>query len=187
MRAFPPSEYVERDDAGRIAARLAAAFERFLARGQLTPRLSPELQTQVLTGHLLVSYYRFGHQTVSHARLVRSSLKYASTAVEGIAMRDVYSAVADPTRRRLLNLLAAADELPLHEITAQFGMGRTAISKHLSILKEAGLVSDRKVGRETRYHLNPAPLREIQDWVTFYERFWTERIDYLKTLLEEDA
>lgn len=101
-------------------------------------------------------------------------------------MRDVYSAVADPTRRRLLHLLADADELPLHEMTARFGMGRTAVSKHLAILKEAGLVVDRKVGRETRYHLNPAPLREIQAWVSFYERFWSERIDRLKELLEEE-
>ena len=103
-------------------------------------------------------------------------------------MRDVYSAVADPTRRRLIRLLAEADadELPLHEITARFPMGRTAISKHLAILKEAGLVTDHKVGRETRYRLNAAPLREIQEWVSFYDRFWTERIDRLKSLLEEE-
>jgi DNA-binding transcriptional ArsR family regulator len=101
-------------------------------------------------------------------------------------MRDVYSAVADPTRRRLLRLLADADELPLHQITARFGVGRTAVSKHLAILKEAGLVTDRKVGRETRYHLNAAPLREIQDWVSFYDRFWSGRIAHLKDLLEEE-
>ena len=101
-------------------------------------------------------------------------------------MRDIYSAVADPTRRQLLHMLAGADELPLHEMTACFGVGRTAVSKHLAILKEAGLVVDRKAGRETRYHLNAAPLREIQEWVSFYERFWLERIDQLKSLLEED-
>jgi DNA-binding transcriptional ArsR family regulator len=99
-------------------------------------------------------------------------------------MRDVYSAVADPTRRRLLRLLADADELSLHEMTTRFPMGRTAVSKHLAVLKEAGLVTDRKVGRETRYRLNAAPLREIQQWVSFYDRFWTERIDHLKDLLE---
>jgi DNA-binding transcriptional ArsR family regulator len=102
-------------------------------------------------------------------------------------MRDVYSAVADPTRRRLLRMLAEADELPLHAMTERFGMGRTAVSKHLAILKEAGLVTDRKVGRETRYRLNAAPLREVQDWVSHYERFWTVRIDRLKGLLEENA
>jgi len=101
-------------------------------------------------------------------------------------MRDVYSAVADPTRRQLIRMLADADELSLHEMTAKFPIGRTAISKHLTILKEAGLVSDRKVGRETRYRLNAAPLREIQEWVSFYEGFWTERIGRLKDFLKED-
>ena len=101
-------------------------------------------------------------------------------------MRDVYSAVADPTRRQLLKLLAGADELSLHEMTSRFDMGRTAVSKHLAILREAGLVVDRKVGRETRYRLNPMPLREIQEWVSSYEQFWTGRIERLKTLLEEE-
>jgi DNA-binding transcriptional ArsR family regulator len=101
-------------------------------------------------------------------------------------MRDVYSAVADPTRRQLLRMLADADELSLHEMTAAFAMGRTAVSKHLAVLKEAGLVVDRKVGRETRYRLNAAPLREIQEWISFYDRFWADRIDRLKALLEEE-
>lgn len=101
-------------------------------------------------------------------------------------MRDVFSAIADPTRRELLHLLAQVDELPLHEIAAKFQMGRTGVSKHLSILNEAGLVDKRKVGRETRYQLNPAPLREIHEWIAFYEQFWTKRVDRLKHLLEEE-
>ncbi|WP_223594565.1 ArsR/SmtB family transcription factor [Neobacillus bataviensis] len=100
--------------------------------------------------------------------------------------RDVYAAIADPTRRKLLRLLADAGELPLHELTAQFQMGRTAVSKHLAILKEAGLVADRKVGRETRYRLIAAPLQEIKDWVSFYEKFWNERVALLKNLLAEE-
>jgi len=100
--------------------------------------------------------------------------------------RDVYDAVADPTRRKLLRLLADGEEIPLYELTAQFQMGRTAVSKHLAILKEANLVSDRKVGRETRYRLNANPLKEIQDWVSFYEGFWKERIAKLNLLLEEN-
>lgn len=100
-------------------------------------------------------------------------------------VRDVYDAVADPTRRKLLQLLAEVEELPLHEITVHFQMGRTAVSKHLAILKDAGLLIARKVGRETRYRLNATPLKEIQDWVSFYEGFWNERMDKLKLLLEE--
>lgn len=101
-------------------------------------------------------------------------------------MGDVYSAVADPTRRHLIRLLAETDELPLHEMTSRFPVGRTAVSKHLAILRSAGLVTVRKAGRETRYHLNAAPLREIQEWVSFYDRFWTEQISNLKTLLEDE-
>ncbi|WHX69367.1 metalloregulator ArsR/SmtB family transcription factor [Peribacillus frigoritolerans] len=100
--------------------------------------------------------------------------------------RDIYVAIADPTRRKLLRLLADVEELPLNELTAHFEMGRTAVSKHLAILKEAGLVISRKVGRETRYRLNAGPLREIEDWVSFYRRFWGERISLLNQILEEE-
>lgn len=108
------------------------------------------------------------------------------TLNEKSAAPDVYSAVADPTRRALIGLLADVKELPLHEITVHFQMGRTAVSKHLSILKEAGLVDARKVGRETRYRLNAAPLKEIQDWVSYYEGFWKDRFAKLHNLLEEE-
>lgn len=66
-------------------------------------------------------------------------------------------------------------------------MGRTAVSKHLAILKDAGLVLERRVGRETRYRLNAAPLREIQNWVSFYEKFWKEKAILLQHLLEEEG
>jgi DNA-binding transcriptional ArsR family regulator len=102
-------------------------------------------------------------------------------------MRDAFSAIADPTRRKLLGLLAGADELSLHALAAQFPMGRTGVSKHLAILKEANLVEGRKVGRETRYRLNAAPLREVERWVSFYERFWTRRVDRLRGLVEEET
>jgi len=101
-------------------------------------------------------------------------------------LRDVFGAIADPTRRRLIRLLAEAEEIPLHELTAHFPMGRTAVSKHLTILKEAGLVLDRKVGRETRYRLNASPLREVQDWVAFYSKFWSTNMLRLNQLLEEE-
>jgi DNA-binding transcriptional ArsR family regulator len=100
-------------------------------------------------------------------------------------VRDVYDALADPTRRKLLRMLADVEELPLHEITVHFQMGRTAVSKHLSILKDANLLIARKVGRETRYRLNATPLKEVQDWVSFYEGFWKERIAKLNLLLED--
>jgi len=105
---------------------------------------------------------------------------------ENYQSRDVFNAIADPTRRQLIHLLAEADELPLHELTAQFPMGRTAVSKHLTILKEADLVHDRKVGRETRFRLNASPLREVQDWVSFYNKYWNANMLRLSQLLEEE-
>ncbi|MFG0214633.1 ArsR/SmtB family transcription factor [Brevibacillus porteri] len=105
---------------------------------------------------------------------------------ENNQLRDVFAAIADPTRRRLIHLLAEAEELPLHELTSQFPMGRTAVSKHLTILKEAGLVLDRKVGRETRFRLNASPLKEIQDWVAFYSKYWSMNMLRLNHLLEEE-
>ena len=98
---------------------------------------------------------------------------------------DVFVAIADPTRRKLIRLLAGAEELPLHELTPHFQMGRTAVSKHLAILKEADLVFNRKTGRETKYRLNPAPLQEVKDWLSFYEEFWNERAMLLKEILED--
>ncbi|GAA0358560.1 ArsR/SmtB family transcription factor [Bacillus horti] len=105
---------------------------------------------------------------------------------ENNQQRDVFDAIADPTRRQLIHLLAEAEERPLYELTAKFQMGRTAVSKHLTILKEAGLVHDRKVGRETRFKLNPKPLREVQDWVSFYSQFWSANMLRLEQLLQEE-
>jgi ArsR family transcriptional regulator len=99
--------------------------------------------------------------------------------------RDVYVAIADPTRRKLIRILAEEVELPLNKMTVHFQMGRTAVSKHLTILNDAGLVTKRKVGRETRYQLNAAPLKEVEDWVSFYGKFWKESGERLAKLLEE--
>jgi DNA-binding transcriptional ArsR family regulator len=107
----------------------------------------------------------------------------ASKAVNG---HDVFQAIADPTRRGLLRLLVD-QEMPVNAISRHFPMTRTAVSKHLRILAEAGLVKDRKVGRETRYRLDADPLRELKHWLAFYERFWDNKLDALKRYVEEDA
>jgi DNA-binding transcriptional ArsR family regulator len=99
---------------------------------------------------------------------------------------DVFQAIADPTRRRLLKLLAA-DELSVTKVSGRFPMSRTAVSKHLSVLSDAGLVDHWKQGRETRYRLRPEPLQEVKEWLSFYERFWDNKIAALKTLVETDA
>jgi len=98
---------------------------------------------------------------------------------------DVFQAIADPTRRGLLRLLVER-ELPVNAISSHFPMTRPAVSKHLRILAEAGLVKERKVGRETRYRLNADPLRELKSWLAFYERFWENKLDALQRFVEAD-
>ncbi|NIK70711.1 MULTISPECIES: metalloregulator ArsR/SmtB family transcription factor [unclassified Paenibacillus] len=98
---------------------------------------------------------------------------------------DVFQAIADPTRRSLLQLLVD-QEMPVNVISAHYSMSRTAVSKHLRVLAEAGLVKERKVGRETRYRLEPEPLLELKRWLSYYERFWENKLQALKRFVEED-
>lgn len=98
---------------------------------------------------------------------------------------DVFQAIADPTRRGLLRLLGDR-ELPVTVISSHFPMTRTAVSKHLRILSDAGLVKERKVGRETRYRLDADPLRELKSWLAYYERYWENKMEVLKRYVESD-
>ncbi|RNB73235.1 ArsR/SmtB family transcription factor [Brevibacillus panacihumi] len=100
---------------------------------------------------------------------------------------DVFQAIADPTRRRLLQLLVE-QEMPVTVISGHFPISRTAVSKHLRILAEAGLVQERKVGRETRYRMQPEPLQELKQWLAYYEQFWDNKLAALAHYMEnQDA
>jgi DNA-binding transcriptional ArsR family regulator len=99
---------------------------------------------------------------------------------------DVFQAIADPTRRRLLELVSDG-ERPVNMLADAFPMSRPAISQHLRVLRQAGLVTERKVGRERRYRLRATPLREVRDWVRQYEWFWRERFDALGEYLEGES
>lgn len=98
---------------------------------------------------------------------------------------DVFQAIADPTRRSLLQLLTDK-ELPVTAISSHYTMSRTAVSKHLRILAEAGLVQERKLGRETRYRLDPSPLLELKRWLSYYDRFWDNKLAALQQLVEAE-
>ncbi|KIL40492.1 ArsR family transcriptional regulator [Gordoniibacillus kamchatkensis] len=99
---------------------------------------------------------------------------------------DVFQAIADPTRRQLLKLLGE-QEMPVTVISGHFPMSRTAVSKHLRVLAEAGLVKERKVGRETRYQLEARPLQQLKEWLGYYERFWENKVSMLKHYVESDG
>lgn len=97
---------------------------------------------------------------------------------------DVFAAIAHPVRRRLLDTLAEG-ERPVRALAEPFAMSRPAISQHLRILLDAELVTERRVGRERRYRLQPERLAEVQQWLRRYERFWRQRLDALATYLDE--
>ncbi|MBD3918496.1 winged helix-turn-helix transcriptional regulator [Paenibacillus sp. PR3] len=96
---------------------------------------------------------------------------------------DVFQAIADPSRRKLLEMLGD-EEMPVTTISSHFSMSRTAVSKHLRILTDAGLLTERKVGRETRYRLEPAPLQELKRWLAYYDRFWDNKMLALQRYVE---
>ncbi len=96
---------------------------------------------------------------------------------------DVFAAIAHPVRRQILDLLAER-ERPVNDLARHFGVSRPAVSQHLRILLDAGLVAERRHGRERRYHLTPQPLTQAQEWLAHYDRFWQERLSALGDYLE---
>ena len=97
---------------------------------------------------------------------------------------DVFRAVADPTRRAILDFLEGG-ERAVHEFFALFTMSQPALSKHLRVLLRTGLVGVRKVGRERLYRLEATRLKEVAEWVLHYERFWKEKLNRLGGVLDE--
>ena len=95
----------------------------------------------------------------------------------------VFRAVADPTRRRILELLRAREQ-SVGELAGNFRMSRPAISKHLRLLRSAGLVTTRAEGAAHICALNARPLREVVDWLRDYEAFWGGTLESLKTFME---
>jgi len=100
-----------------------------------------------------------------------------------IIANDVFRALADPTRRAILNRLRAGRQ-PVGSLARSFPVSRPAISKHLRILREARLVIDQKKGRERFCELNVEPLRQVDQWLDEYRRFWTVKLQSLKDYVE---
>jgi DNA-binding transcriptional ArsR family regulator len=97
----------------------------------------------------------------------------------------VFRAVADPTRREILSLLRGGQQT-VGEIAGNFRMSRPAISKHLRLLRSAGLVATRQNGTARLCSLNAKPLRGIKDWLRDYETFWAETMQGLKNYVEKN-
>jgi DNA-binding transcriptional ArsR family regulator len=98
-------------------------------------------------------------------------------------VQAVATAVADPIRRRVLELVRDR-EVAAGELASQFDVSRPAVSRHLRVLRDAGLVHERREGRLRLYRADPAPLVELRSWL---EAYWDERLEALRSLAEEQA
>lgn len=98
--------------------------------------------------------------------------------------RDVFQAIADPTRREIINLIAHRS-LNLNAVAEKFDVSRPAISKHMRILLECGLVEIEQQGRERYCRAKLAKLNEVSGWVNQYKKFWEEKLDALEIYLDQ--
>ena len=99
------------------------------------------------------------------------------------AFADVFRAVADPTRRGVLDLLRESDRSAM-ELAEPFALTQPAVSQHLRVLRDAGLVRVTKVGRHRLYRLDATPLEELFDWAEHFARFWPEKLTGLGKYLD---
>ena len=97
--------------------------------------------------------------------------------------QNAFRALADPTRRGIVRLLAE-DEMTIAALTDHFDMTRAAVKKHLTVLSDGGLITVEAHGRERINRLNPSGLAPVLDWLSFFDQFWDQRLDSLKTLVE---
>src|SRR3954454_15814317 len=92
---------------------------------------------------------------------------------------DVFGAISHPARRHMLDLLTQADH-SVNAIAGHFRMSRPAVSQHLRVLLDSGLVTEQRHGRERRYHFVAERLGPVRDWLALYERFWDDRLQRLQ-------
>lgn len=98
--------------------------------------------------------------------------------------RDVFQAIADPTRRAILSLLALQAMTP-NALADHFDTSRQAVSKHIKILAECRLVSQKQAGREIYYHFNPDKMKEVADWLEPFRKLWNDRFNQLDDVLKQ--
>lgn len=101
------------------------------------------------------------------------------------ARRDVFQAISDPTRRAIIGLVAQSD-LNLNALAENFEMSRPAVSKHVKILEECGLVVVHSKGRERHCRAKLDSLKEVEDWINKYRKFWGASLDRLEGILKNE-
>jgi DNA-binding transcriptional ArsR family regulator len=100
------------------------------------------------------------------------------------SLDTTFAALADPTRRQILESLSR-QQMRVTELAEPFSMSLPAVSKHLRVLENAGLLKRRRMGREHHIELEPAPMRAAQRWIEQYRKFWESSLDNLAAYLEE--
>ncbi|MEU6411572.1 metalloregulator ArsR/SmtB family transcription factor [Microbispora sp. NPDC046933] len=105
----------------------------------------------------------------------------------GTAEDAIFAALASPVRREVLRLLRERGPQSVQDLASCFSMARPSFSEHLRVLREAGLVSERRDGRRRLYRLEAVPLVRVRDWLDPYERFWRDRLSALRHLLDDTA
>lgn len=113
--------------------------------------------------------------------LVNHMVNYSASSLD-----RTFAALADPTRRALLARLSAEESQSVSALAKPLPISLPAVMKHLDVLSEAGLITRSKTGRTVSCRLNAAPMRAAMDWLEHYQRFWSESLDRLAELLEEE-
>jgi DNA-binding transcriptional ArsR family regulator len=104
--------------------------------------------------------------------------------MQSVAENKTFQALADPSRRAIFESLTRG-EATVKDLTARFDISQPAISQHLSLLKDAGLVDGRREGRCVYYRVEPHGMKPLIDWIVHYRAFWTEHVGRLEQLLEK--
>jgi DNA-binding transcriptional ArsR family regulator len=100
---------------------------------------------------------------------------------------DVFNAIAEPRRREIIALLAAASPRSVGELVDAMELAQPAVSKHLGVLRAVGVVTVEKAGKSRLYALNPQELKAVHDWVAQFDRLWTKQLDRVKERAERKA
>lgn len=100
---------------------------------------------------------------------------------------DVFNAIAEPRRRMIIDLLARSGDKPVGDLVEELNWPQPAVSKHLGVLRQVGIVDVTRDGRRRLYRLNPQKLKPVHDWIKTYERFWTRQLDRIRERAERAA
>ena len=104
---------------------------------------------------------------------------------EAAAATDVFAALGDPTRRRIVELLADGQARRLSDLVVEFDSTRQTVTRHLDVLGSAGITTTVRRGRERYTSLSAQAFDPVRDWLSRYDRFWDDRLEQLKALIEE--